>query len=101
MAQQPKLLRIKALKMFKASVEGATPIMLNPGDVVDVDLFLGSMLVNSLKAELTEEKPRIQKDYQPEPRPSSVIADPLGAILHAIEGLTKVLGTNKALGAAR
>jgi hypothetical protein len=101
MAQQPKLLRVKALKMFQAPVEGVGLKMLNPGDIVDVDLFLGSMLINSLKAELTEEKPHIQKDYQPPARAASIVADPMAVVLHAIEGLTKVLGNQKTAAASR
>ena len=61
--RQPKMLRVKALKMFTASIDGASPIMLHPGDVVDVDLFQAGMLMRSEKCELTEEKPRINKEY--------------------------------------
>lgn len=91
MAQQPKLIRIKSLKMFKASIDGALPIMVNPGDVVDVDLFLAGMLIKSEKAELTEEKPRINKEYVAPPRPVFAGLDPLGALLRAVETLTKAM----------
>lgn len=91
MAQQPKLIRIKSLKMFKASIDGALPIMVHPGDVVDVDLFLAGTLIKSEKAELTEEKPHVDKDYVAPPRPVLAGLDPLGALLRAVETLTKAM----------
>ena len=91
MAQQPKLLRVKALKKFQAPVEGVGMKMLNPGSVTDVDLFLGSMLIQSGKAELTEEKPFINKDYAEPARPVVAGLDPIGALLRAVETLTKAM----------
>jgi hypothetical protein len=93
MAQQPKLVRVKAKKMFKAVVEGSLPTMLNPGDVVDVDQFMAGMLIQCEKAELTDEKLRINKDYVATQRPATAGLDPMGAILRAIESLTGTIGT--------
>ena len=99
MAQpQPKLIRVKSLKMFKASIEGALPLMVNPGDVVDVDLFMAGMLIKSEKAELTEEKPRINKDYVAPARPVIAGLDPIGALLRAVETLTKAMSLREQKG---
>jgi hypothetical protein len=90
MAQQPALMKVKAKKMFKASISGALPVMVNPGDVVEVDRFMAGMLVNSEKAELTDEKPRINPDYKaPERLPS--VSDPIGLLTRAVEHLTKIV----------
>jgi hypothetical protein len=91
MAQaEPKLMRVKALKMFQGPVEGVQR-MLHPSDVTEVDRFTGYMLIAAGKAEQTEEKPRWNKDYiTPKKAPAS---DPFGAILKAIESLTAMMGT--------
>jgi hypothetical protein len=92
MAQQVKLVRVKALKMFKASIDSALPIMLNPGDVVDVDRFMAGMLFAGEKAEPAPEGARllVQKDYVPAPRPVLTIAsDPIGAVVAALNALTE------------
>ena len=90
MAQQPALMKVKAKKMFKASLAGALPVMVNPGDVVEVDRFMAGMLVNSEKAELTDEKPRINPDYKAPERPLSV-TDPIGLLTRAVDSLTKIV----------
>jgi len=93
MAQQAKLIRVKALKMFKASIDGALPIMVHPGDVVEVDRFMAGMLMTSEKAIATEEKLHLDRDYTAPVKPISIVADPFGAILKALETLTGTLGT--------
>lgn len=90
MAQQTKVLRVKAKKMFKASIGGALPVMVNPGDVVEVDGFMAGMLVNSEKAELTEEKPHINPDYKaPERAPAP--SDAIALLTRSVETLTKIV----------
>lgn len=89
---QLSLARVKALKMFKASIEGATAIMVNPGDVVEVDRFMAGMLIQAHKAEPTDEKAAINKDYRAPVAASSFAADPLAAFVRAVEGLTVKVG---------
>lgn len=90
MAQQAKMIRVRALKMFKASIEGALPIMVNPGDVVDLDRFTAGMLLSAEKAELASDaKLFIQKDYVPPPRVIAPDLDPIGAIVKALHNLTE------------
>jgi len=90
MAQQPALVRVQAKKMFKASISGALPVMVNPGDVVEVDRYMAGMLVQSEKAELTELKPRINPDYKAPERPASS-ADTLSLLTRAVENLTRIV----------
>ena len=90
MAQQPALVRVQAKKMFKASISGALPVMVNPGDVVEVDRYMAGMLVNSEKAELTEQKPRINPDYKAPERTASG-SDPVALLTRTVENLTKIV----------
>lgn len=90
MAQQPALMRVKAKKMFKASISGALPVMVNPGDVVEVDRFMAGMLVNSEKADLTDEKPHINPNYKA-PERLVFAADPIALLTRAVESLTKIV----------
>lgn len=89
-APQQKSYRVKALKMFKAPTGGPLPEMVNPGDVVDVDPFMAGMLVNTKKAELTEEKLHINRDYQP-PARAAVAQDPITLLTAAVAHLTKIV----------
>lgn len=89
MAQQASVVRVKAKKMFKASVDGAACIMLNPGDVVEVDRFTAGMLIQMQKAEITDEKPCVNKSYVAPVKPA---ADQPGSVWQAIESLTKAVG---------
>ena len=89
MAQQ-SLMRVQAKKMFKASIGGALPVMVNPGDVVEVDRYMAGMLVQSEKAELTDKKQFVNPDYKaPERAPSAL--DPIGLLTRAVESLTKIV----------
>jgi hypothetical protein len=85
-------MRLKALKMFKASIDGALPIMLNPGDVADVDVFTASMLIRSEKAELTDDKPFINKNYVAPTRVSQTDSG-LGALMAVLSGIQNTLTT--------
>jgi hypothetical protein len=89
---QASTVRVKALKMFKASIDGAAAVMVHPGDVVEVDRFMAGMLMQSQKAEPTEEKVRINKDYTAPPVVASVVSDPFTAFARAIESLTLKIG---------
>lgn len=90
MAQQAAVVRVKAKKMFKVSIGGALPVMVNPGDVVDVDRFMAGMLVQSEKAEVTDEKTRINPDYKaPERAPAQ--PDTIGLLTRAVENLTRIV----------
>jgi len=89
MAQQA-MLRVKAKKMFKASIQGATPVMVNPGDVVEVDRYMAGMLVQSEKADLTQDKPHINPDYKA-PARAAAGTDPLSLLTRAVESLTQIV----------
>lgn len=89
MAQQSNV-RVRAKKMFKASIGGALPVMVNPGDVVEVDRFMAGMLVQSEKAEVTQEKLFINADYKaPERAPEP--NDQVGLLTKAVESLTRIV----------
>jgi len=88
MAQQ-QVYKVQAKKMFKVSIGGALPVMINPGDVVEVDRYMAGMLVQSEKAELTQEKVRLNPEYQAPERVANY--DALGLILQALQNLTKLL----------
>ena len=88
--QQPALVRVQAKKMFKASISGALPVMINPGDVVEVDRYMAGMLVQSEKAELTEAKPRINPDYRA-PERAAAGSDPVALLTRTVESLTKIV----------
>lgn len=90
--RQPKLMRLKAKKMFKASIDGALPIMLNPGDVADVDVFTASMLLRSEKAELTEDKPFINKNYVAPARVNQSETG-LSSLMSVLNGIQNTLAT--------
>jgi len=90
MAQPQSLFAVKAKKMFKASVGGALPQMINPGDVVEVDRYMAGMLVQSEKAELTQDKPRINPDYKP-PERTAAASDPIALLTRTVENLTKIV----------
>lgn len=76
--------------MFKASIGGALPVMVNPGDVVEVDRFMAGMLVQTEKAELTDDRPRINADYKaPERAPAQ--SDQVTLLTRAVEALTKIV----------
>jgi hypothetical protein len=90
MPQPQKTYRVKALKMFKAPTGGALPEMVNPGDVVEVDTFMAGMLVHTAKAELTDEKVRINRDYQSPARPAAA-QDPITLLAAAVSQLTKIV----------
>ena len=94
MAQgQPKQVRVKALKMFKAPNESGLPIMVHPGDVVEVDRFLGGLLMSSGKAEETTDKLAINREYK---EPARVTApDAFSAILSAVQNLNATLSAQK------
>ena len=89
MAQQA-MMRVKAKKMFKASINGATPVMVNPGDVVEVDRYMAGMLVQSEKAELTQDKLHINLDYKAPERAASAL-DPIALLTSAVTSLTKIV----------
>ena len=90
MPQPQKTYRVKALKMFKAPTGGPLPVMINPGDVVEVDAYMAGMLLQTKKAELTEEKPHIDPNYKaPERAPSA--ADPIALLTAAVASLTKIV----------
>ena len=89
MAQQPQLFRVKATKMFKASIGGAQPQMINPGDVVEVDRWMAGMLIQSEKAEVTKENLAINPNYQAPVRPAA--ADTFSLLARAVENLTKIV----------
>lgn len=84
------MLRVKAKKMFKSSINGATPVMVNPGDVVDVDRYMAGMLVQSEKAELSQEKLHINPDYKA-PERAAAAADPYSLLTRAVESLTQIV----------
>jgi hypothetical protein len=67
--------------------------MVHPGDVVDADRFLAAMLINTQKAELTEEKLSVNREYKAPAVVASVTTDPMGAVWQSIQALTKVVGT--------
>jgi hypothetical protein len=90
MAQQEQRFRVKALKMFKVSIAGAAPQMVNPGDVVEVDRYMYGMLVQSEKAERTEEKLYINPNYRAPARPVSAM-DPFSVLAAQVANLTKVV----------
>jgi len=91
MAQQhEQKFRVKAKKMFKVSIGGGVPVMVNPGDVVDVDRYMFGMLVQSEKAERTEDKPYINPDYKAPARAASS-ADQLSLLTRAVESLTQIV----------
>lgn len=87
---QASVMRVQAKKMFKASVGGALPQMVNPGDVVEVDRYLAGMLVASEKAELTDKKPYINSDYKAPERAASAL-DPIALLTRTVENLTKIV----------
>jgi hypothetical protein len=90
MAQQEQKFRVKAKKMFKVSIGGGAPMMVNPGDVVDVDRYMFGMLVQSEKAERTDEKPFINPDYKAPERTASA-SDPVGLLTRAVDNLTRIV----------
>jgi hypothetical protein len=78
--------------MFKASVtEGSMPVMVNPGDVIDLDRFTAMMVIGASKAEFASEGARIlvQTDYVAPARPVSPVVDPIGAVVAALNALTE------------
>jgi hypothetical protein len=91
MPQQQTVFRVKARKMFKASIAGALPVMVNPDDVVEVDRYMAGMLVQSEKAELTEEKPRINPNYKPPERTAAAGSDPIALLTKAVDNMSKLL----------
>lgn len=90
MAQNEQKYRVKAKKMFKVSINGGLPQMVNPGDVVEVDRYMFGMLIQSEKAERTEEKLFVNPDYKAPERPASAL-DPVGLLTRTVENLTKVV----------
>ena len=91
MAQQETTFTLKAKKMFKAPIGGPLPEMINPGDVFQTkDKYLAGSLVNQEKAELTDEKPRINKDYKPPVRLDAP-SDPIALLAKAVDGLSKLV----------
>jgi len=90
MAQPQKTYRVKALKMFKAASGGALPVMINPGDVVDVDAYMAGMLLQTQKAELTEDKAYINPNYKAPERAASGL-DPVALLTSAVANLTKIV----------
>lgn len=89
MAQQ-QLMRIKAKKMFKVSLGGALPVMVNPGDVVEVDRFMAGMMVQSEKADVTQDKLFVNPDYKA-PERVSVSNDPVSLLTRTVENLTRIV----------
>lgn len=70
------------------------PVMLNPGSVVEVDAFTASMLMRAEKAEPTEEKLFINKDYVAPPRVNQSGDSGIGAALLAtLAGIQNTLST--------
>jgi hypothetical protein len=90
MAQPQQTFSVKAKKMFKASVGGALPQMINPGDVVEVDRYMAGMLVQSEKAELTQEKSRIDPNYKA-PERAAFGSDPIALLTRAVDNLTTIV----------
>jgi hypothetical protein len=78
--------------MFKASIDGAAAVMVHPGDVVDVDRFMAGMLMQSQKAEPTDEKLHLNKEWSAPAVMASVASDPFSAFARAIESLTVKIG---------
>lgn len=70
--QVPELVRVRALKGFRAQVNGVFSIV-NPGDVVTVAKAVAVDLRQSNKAVMTTDPENIQKNYLPErKRPKAV-----------------------------
>lgn len=90
MATPQKSYRVKALKMFKAPTGGALPEMVNPGDVVEVDSYMAGMLVHTAKAELTDEKAHINREYKA-PARQAAAQDPIALLTAAVTHLTKIV----------
>lgn len=94
MAQgQAKLVRVKALKMFKAPMDGSLPLMVHPGDVVEVDRFLAGLLMSSGKAEETTDKLAINREHKETARVTP--PDAFSAILSAVQNLNATLSAQK------
>ncbi len=91
MAQAQAVFRLKVKKMFKAPMEGGLPVMVNPGDVIEVkDRYLAWALVTQEKAEFTEEKLFINPSYKAPERPA-VANDPMSLLAAAIGQFTKAV----------
>lgn len=72
MEQIPDMVRVRALKGFRAVVKGQYSIV-NPGDVVTVAKATAIDLRQANKAVMTDEPEKVQKDYLPErKRPKTI-----------------------------
>lgn len=90
----PETIRVKALKGFRAHVDGAFGIV-NPGDVVEIPRVLAFEMRAAGKAVMTEEAPKRQKDYVPARKKVGAAQDPvarqLAMLTEAVAALTKLV----------
>lgn len=90
----PEVIRMRALKGFRATVDGQFGIV-NPGDVVDIPRTLAMEMRAAGKAVMTEEQPKRQKDYLPARKKEGKAADPvskqLALLSEAVGKLTELV----------
>jgi len=91
----PEVIRVRALKGFRASIGGEFGVV-NPGDVVEIPRVLAMEMRAAGKAVMTEDNLKRQKDYLPERKKEGKSADPvskqLGLLTEAVAKLTQLVG---------
>jgi hypothetical protein len=87
----PEIIRVRALKGFRASVNGQFGIV-NPGDVVEIPTVLAMEMRAANKAVMVDEDLKRQKAYLPERKKNAVkVGDPLVMMAEAVAKLTQLV----------
>lgn len=90
----PEVIRMRALKGFRASINGEFGIV-NPGDVVELPRVLAMEMRAANKAVMVDADLKRQKDYLPERKKAGKAADPvarqLALLTEAVAKLTALV----------
>jgi hypothetical protein len=88
----PETIRVRALKGFRAHVDGTFGIV-NPGDVVEVPRALAFEMRAAGKAVMTEDKPLRQTSYLPARKKLDKAQDPVAKQLAMLSEAVATLAT--------
>lgn len=88
----PEMIRVRALKGFRASLDGVFAIV-NPGDVVEISRTLAMEMRAANKAVMTEDPVKRQKDFLPERKKTGKAVDPVGRQLAMLAEAVATLTT--------
>lgn len=86
----PEIIRVRALKGFRAHVNGQFGIV-NPGDVVEIPTVLAMEMRAANKAVMTDEDLKRQKSYLPERKKNGAANDPIALMAAAVSKLTQLI----------